>query len=572
MKCSQTVHHIKTDVLIIGGGFSGLWGALGAREHTENVLIVDKGPLDWGGLGTASGGDFQCVQDTTVEAALDDVVYYYDGLCDQPLVKDILTKSYDLFQHYERLGVVFARDDNGKLLAIPQRNLKHMKMLLVRPYGTGGPSMRDALVAEVERQNIGRLARIAVTDLLLDDNGAVAGAVGFHTQSGEGFVFEAPAVLLATGGGGWRPSYITMSNSVGEGGMLAWGAGAELSHNEFMNIWIQPVLFAWEGQTGLLPLGARLVNCEGEDFMKKYYSPTFGANTDTTYNSRGMAFEARAGRKPFFLDTTPLAPDDAKLMEPVRGWAKLNYDRLRAEYGLKFFDGMSQWMPQVMWHSGGPVTNLEYETTIPGVFAACRCKGFDPGVYMGGWALCTTAVTGYTAGGNAAKKVAGGTGPKASQTQATEKLAEAMAPLGREGLNQKDLVRETQKIVFPADVCLIKSDASLKKALEKVAYAHEIDAKMAAKDPRDLGKLHEARTMLMRAELFVRSSLMRTETRAGHYREDYPERNNEEWLCWLHVKKNEKGDAVFNKVRVPVENYPIQPYRYYMDNFTFPKN
>ena len=73
MKQTNIDHSIKADVLIIGGGFAGLWAAVSAKEHVENVVVVDKGPADWGGLGTASGGDFQCVQDTTVEAALDDV-------------------------------------------------------------------------------------------------------------------------------------------------------------------------------------------------------------------------------------------------------------------------------------------------------------------------------------------------------------------------------------------------------------------------------------------------------------------------------------------------------------------
>lgn len=56
MKTLKIDHHIKADVLIIGGGFSGLWAAISAREHVENVVLVDKGPADWGGLGTSSGG------------------------------------------------------------------------------------------------------------------------------------------------------------------------------------------------------------------------------------------------------------------------------------------------------------------------------------------------------------------------------------------------------------------------------------------------------------------------------------------------------------------------------------
>ena len=572
MKTLKIDHHIKADVLIIGGGFSGLWAAISAREHVENVVLVDKGPADWGGLGTSSGGDFQCVQDTTVEAALDDVVYYHDGLCDQELVENILTQSYQRFEHYERLGVRFERDENGKLKAIPQRNLKHMKMLLIRPYGIGGPSMRDALVSEANRLGVRRLSRISISDIILDDLGEAAGAVGFHTQSGETFAFEAPSVVIATGAGGWKPSYIYMSNSTGEGAYLGYKAGAELSHNEFMNIRITPVVFAWEGQTGLLPLGARLVNGENEDFMKKYYSATLGANTDTTYNSRGMAFEARAGRAPIYFDTSTMTRENAKLMEPVRGWAKINYDRLTNEEGMDFFGGKTQWMPQIMWHCGGLATDLDYETNIPGLFAACRSRGLDPGVYMGGWALCTTAVTGYIAGGNAARRSLEKGWAHFPLSKAADAIGQALAPLGRTGIPPKDLVRETQEIVYPADVCLIKSDASLNRALRRVEYAKEaIAPRLAAKDPRDLAKLYEAKSMLQAAELFVRSSLMRTETRAGHYREDYPDRNNEEWLGWIYAKKGADGAPMLHKVPVPLERYRIKPYRYYMDNFTFPR-
>ncbi len=557
MKHTNIDHRIKADVLIIGAGFSGLWAAIGAKEHVEHVVIVDKGPADWGGLGTASGGDFQCVQDTTVEAALDDVVYYYDGLCDQPLVKNILEQSYERFRHYERLGVKFARDENGTLMAIPQRNLENMKMLLVRPYGTGGPGMRDALVREANRLGVRRISRVTVTEILKDEAGEVAGAVGFHTQSGETFLFEAPSIVLATGNGGWRPAYVINANSTGEGAWLAYKAGAELAQNEFLNVWIQPVVFSWEGQTGLLPLGARLVNKDGEDFMRKYYSEKFGPNTDTTYNSRGMAFEVRAGRSPFFFDTTPMSAEKAKLMEPVRGWAKINYDRLIKEYGLKFFNGKTRWMPQITWHCGGPVTNLDYETNVSGLYAVCRCRAFDPGVYMGGWALCTTSVTGYIAGAKAACRALNKKHCPVNETQAAEYLKEAMAPIGHKGIDTKDIIREVQE--------------SLKKALKRIGYARELETHMSACDPRDLCKYYEAKTMLMRAELFVRSSLLRTETRAGHYREDYPERNNEDWLAWLYARKGADNQPEFSKVRVPVEEYPIKPYRYYMDNFTFPK-
>ena len=92
-----------TDVLVVGGGFSGSWAALRAADTAGDVLIVDKAARDWRGLGMMSGGDMIVMQpEFRVEDLLDEMVYYYDGLCDQPLVRKILEHSYDRFRDLER--------------------------------------------------------------------------------------------------------------------------------------------------------------------------------------------------------------------------------------------------------------------------------------------------------------------------------------------------------------------------------------------------------------------------------------------------------------------------------------
>jgi succinate dehydrogenase/fumarate reductase flavoprotein subunit len=145
--------------------------------------------------------------------------------------------------------------------------------------------------------------------------------------------------------------------------------------------------------------------------------------------------------------------------------------------------------------------------------------------------------------------------------------------LGKEGLSPKDIMRELQEIVYPADVCLIKSAASLTRALERTEYVkQELAPRAAADDPRQLAKLHESLSMLLCTELFVRSSLMREESRAGHYREDYPERDNENWLKWIYAAKEKTGEVSLYEVPVPIARYKIKPHKYYMDNFTFPKS
>ena len=92
---------------------------------------------------------------------------------------------------------------------------------------------------------------------------------------------------------------------------------------------------------------------------------------------------------------------------------------------------------------------------------------------------------------------------------------------------------------------------------------------MVATDPHYLLKLHETRGVAFVSEMYVRASLERKETRAGHYREDYPERDNEHWLKWIEQKQVD-GKREVHTVPVPLNDYPIKPYRYYMDNFSWP--
>ena len=173
-----------TDVLIIGGGFSGSWAALTARQHVENVLIVDKGPRDWGGLGGMSGGDMIVKQpEFAAKDLVEELVYYYDGLCEQDVLEEILNQSYERFKDYEKMGHEFARDDSGRLMSIPQRGLELMRYYFYHPYGKGGAHTTQILNAELQRLNVQRIGRIEITDLVKDGD-AVSGAVGFHAQSG----------------------------------------------------------------------------------------------------------------------------------------------------------------------------------------------------------------------------------------------------------------------------------------------------------------------------------------------------------------------------------------------------
>ena len=122
---------VETDVLVIGGGITGLWAALKAKEHVEHVVIVDKGPRDWGGQASRSGGAMVGVvpPEDDLDGFLEDFVYYYDGICDQKLMEVVLKGSYGIIQELQKLGYNFITDDKGRLKGVPQRALDHVKVL-----------------------------------------------------------------------------------------------------------------------------------------------------------------------------------------------------------------------------------------------------------------------------------------------------------------------------------------------------------------------------------------------------------------------------------------------------------
>jgi len=408
---------IETDILIIGGGPSGLWAANRAKELGCEVLVVDKGPLDWGGMATLSGGDFDAVlPGENVDDFVQDLVYYYDGLCDQEFMEMVFANSYDRLKDYEKLGCEFLTGPDGKLKGVPQRGLDHVKLYPARVKGTGGSDMTRGLVKRADELGVKRLGRTLVTDLL-KNNGKISGAVGFDTISGDFYIFKAKATILATGEGGWKSGYHSHT-ACGEGTHMAFRAGAELRNLEFVRVWNCPTQFAWESQTTLLPLGARFVNARGESFMEKY-CPTIGSKSDQHYNVIGMAIEAREGRGPIYFDVSRLNLDDSRVVKPQSGWQVLNYKKLLS-LGIDLFTQKTEWMPQLHQTCGGLVADIEGRTNVPGLFVTGCARGLEPGLCIGGIHLCLTAVTGHRVGAIVAEYAGSQESPSIESDEALE--------------------------------------------------------------------------------------------------------------------------------------------------------
>jgi succinate dehydrogenase/fumarate reductase flavoprotein subunit len=559
---------LHTDVLVIGGGPAGLWTANRYKELVPDgdVIVADKGPKDWGGLMSLSGGDFDAVMpDENVDDWVKDLVYYWDGLCDQNMMRKLISGIYDRFQDYQDMGIEYLKDDDGKLKGVPQRHLDHYKLYVTKEKGYGGERMAKVLTKRSEEDGVRRIGRVVITDLIKKNN-RVVGAVGFHAVNGICYVIHAKAVVIACGMTGWKSSYLK-NTTTGEWLDMALRAGVSVTNFEFGRVWNTPKEFSWEGQTTLLPLGAKYVNRLGESFMDKY-SPKFGNNTDPHYVTLGMALEARAGRAPIYFDVSELDRSKIDVIKPKHGWQILNYEKMK-DLGIDFFEDKIEWNPQLMCCFGGIVTDLNHRTDVKGLYATGTCTSLDPGVYIGGFGLSTTAQGGYLTAGTIVEDL------KNESNTVDFTLEEAQPYIntfknyaGRNGSTPKTVLRKIQEIVFPYEVSIVKSESSLKDAEEKLyALKDELD-NMQANDPHELLKLLEVRGIYKVTELHIKASRLRTESRGGHFREDYPTYNDEEWLAWL-LFKQDNGKLISFKKPVPIDDYKFPIERHYFDNFNF---
>jgi succinate dehydrogenase/fumarate reductase flavoprotein subunit len=298
------------------------------------------------------------------------------------------------------------------------------------------------------------------------------------------------------------------------------------------------------------------------------YSPTLKSNIDYYYLTRAMALEARQGRAPFYFDHTTMKPDDLAAYKDRTGWMATNIERL-GEAGIKAIDEPQEWMPSIL-KVMGIKTDSQMQTIVPGLFAGGRIRSLDPGIRVGGWALCTAVAFGYWAGESAGKFARSCEAARIDSDDVGAFKNDLYAPLGKVGKEPKDILLELQKILFQVDVLILKNESALKRTLSDIeAIRDNLLPQMGARDLHYLMNLREVMNMTLIAELQVRASLARMESRASHYREDYPSRDDASWLKWNIVRLKD-GKLNSYSEPVPLDRYKIKPSRYYMNNFKFP--
>jgi succinate dehydrogenase/fumarate reductase flavoprotein subunit len=208
------------------------------------------------------------------------------------------------------------------------------------------------------------------------------------------------------------------------------------------------------------------------------------------------------------------------------------------------------------------------KTTLAGLWAigdtsyagsAMAGAVFAPPARMRGSGLMNAVFSAMRGGPPAARYAAKAASPEVNYAEVKRLKEEIFAPMPRQkGLEPWDAIYAIQEVVCPIKYNLRRSQDHLEEGLSKIKKVQDRLPELVAKDAHYLGKCHEVRSYAVCAEMTLRAALMRTESRGWHFREDYPQRDDKDWLKWVIVKQKD-GKMAVSTEPVPIGKYKFKP-------------
>ncbi len=459
---------------------------------------------------------------------------------------------------------IFEKDHEGNFVTRKSRGHLNTRHCLINSI-----PLMDTLRKKARKLGIELFERTMVNELVIDD-GLAVGALGFNYRKGEISSFKSKAIVAAAGGGSFRGTFLATKNLSGDILAAAYRAGAVLKgfENTVSNTVARD--FSIHGLNLIVGSGGRFLNAKGEEFMWQYH-PTLGNRARQQDLVIAFCQEAKEGRGPIYLDMSAASSQDQELMRKILPHSFRTWDRS----GLDFFKDKISWVPAfegTMTVGGGIHIDRGCRSNIHGLFAAGDATNLPHhGTYsVGGLCISFAYLSGCLAGANAAsftiqndyKNWAGAV----VKQQTHDYINGLLFHLDKaEGISTDQVIRDIQDVIIPWGVGYIRSEGRLLEALGKIEQIRdEKIPQLKALDLHDLVKVQEAKSLVLQAELIVRSALMRKESRGFHFREDYPYTDNKNWLKWIFIQKKDGKpylwtDNVPTPYYAPSEHFSIPP-------------
>ncbi|MFI9328197.1 L-aspartate oxidase [Kitasatospora sp. NPDC052868] len=533
-----------TDVVVVGSGVAGLTVALNVRKAGLRAVVVTKAMLDDGSTRWAQGGIAAALgEGDTPEQHLADTLVAGAGLCDEEAVRTLVTEGPEAVRHLIATGAAFDRGEDGEIL-LTREGGHHRRRIAHAGGDATGAEISRALVSAVRSDpGLELIEHALVLDLLTDADGHTAGltlhVMGEGQRDGVGAI-RARAVVLATGGMGQIFSAGTNpAVSTGDGVALALRAGAEAADLEFVQfhptvLWLGPEA---AGQQPLISEavrgeGAHLVDAEGTRFMVGRHELAELAPRDIVAKAITRQMQLK-GAEHMYLDGRHFG---AEMWEQ-------RFPTILASCRSHGIDPVTEPIPiaPAAHHaSGGVRTDLSGRTTVPGLYACgeVACTGVHGANRLASNSLLEGLVF--------AERIAADLVARHRADDLPERSADVAARAAYPvPLPAPEARAEIQRLMSRG-AGVLRSAASLADAaaglalLSEQAHAHIAEEKPA--DPRV--ETWEAANLLLVATALVEAASQREETRGGHWREDFPERDDDRWQRHLITTLTASGDLV----------------------------
>lgn len=530
-----------TDVLVVGGGMAGLFAAVKAHDAGAATMIVSKGRLGSSGL-TPFGKGFFVFDPATETGSIDDFV------------------------------ATVSRSALGTNNAVYTRQLAEHSLARaaeLRDWGFFDQTLANRpFMRPIEERGIPLLERVTITHLI-KENGRIAGVAGFRLDAEETITIRAKSVILCTGAGGFKPNGFPLGDLTHDGTVMAYRIGAKVTGKEWN-----------DGHMTRADHPAATYDSWGDMFER--VPSTTGVEV---HHDLGVDLNYRAYVLGNPVAGGPGSPPDAKVTE-VAGGPVVPEEFQRRLDGPPGGDGPppgageggAPGVPPPGFSPGANVGGasagmaihkseglVPYDdrcaSTIPGLYAAGDALGshMAGGIYTQiGSSLAGSAVQGAIAGEAAAEFAAGVDAPVIPDARLAEITGEILAPLRREaGYGPAWVTQTLQGIMIPNFVLYIKKASMMTAALAYVEELRDHHAPMLrAANMHELRLAWETRNMILSAEMKLRASLFRTESRCSHYRLDYPEMDDENWRAWINIHRADDGRMELTKQ--PFGTWPEQ--------------
>jgi succinate dehydrogenase/fumarate reductase flavoprotein subunit len=544
---------IDTDVLIIGGGAGGMVAALSAKHHGARgtkVALADSWMIGRTGH-TAFSNAWMIVAlpDDDIDGITREIVAGNDGIADQLLVRESLTTSFDRLKDFETFGMKFPRNADGTYVRRPTRGLDLARVM--HPDG-GGLEFCWRLRLTLADKGVQLLDRLFVTGLIRGAEG-IQGATAIHTRTGAFHVIKARSTIVATNAITFRSGFVR--DITGTGTLLAYKAGAALRNAEFSYVRPGTPKFYFEGITFAIQEGARFTNSKGEAFMRAY-EPEWADEADVPRIAVAMAEEKKKGNEPLYLDMSgiPERLRDSFIQSKVK-WMDYFFRKLGSEAKTDMF-GKTPYYALNQMTKMGVRTEPDCRSDVPGLLAAglaqAGCANHFAGFHIG---LCVG--NGWVAGRSAVEDLDRFASPVLAADQIQAMHDEALCPLNPSASTESDqILRDLQAIMFAYDVGILKRADRLEEACRKVEALAERFQDCAAPHTHELVRLKETEAMLLAACFILRASLFRTESRLSHFREDFKERDDRNWLVWTDIESDTHQPRLV-KTPIPTPLCPV---------------